>query len=119
MLVRRGSPEYCHLVHLYVPQNRPGMVENVDYSARVACNNGSYHISYTDDMARVTCPKCYLAYEEAQLQARYQTNLLPPQKRSGINWTEIQPEAWVDSNPVHSNRGLGREFLKPIFESLE
>lgn len=61
----------------------------------------------------------FLIRENAEIEARYQTNLIQPRKQSGINWTEIQPETWVHSNPIHSNRTIGREVLKPFFESLE
>jgi hypothetical protein len=62
MISKRGSP-YLHdkresLVHLRIPQYRKGMVEGVDYSTRIKCNNGNYHILYTDDLREVTCPIC-------------------------------------------------------------
>jgi hypothetical protein len=58
--VRRGHPNHedRNLVHLYVPQDRPGMIENVDYSVRVACINGNYHINYSDNPEKITCPQC-------------------------------------------------------------
>lgn len=62
MISKRGSP-YLHdkvesLVHLRIPQYRKGMTEGVHYSTRIKCNNGNYHILYTDDPKQVTCPLC-------------------------------------------------------------
>ncbi len=56
--MKRGKPEINSVVHLYVEQFRKGMVQGVDYSLKVMCNHGGYHINYTDKPSEVTCPQC-------------------------------------------------------------
>lgn len=60
MMFTRGSPVQSQngIVHLRIPQQRPGMKEGVDYSTQVACHNGNYHIYYTNHLSEVTCEKC-------------------------------------------------------------
>lgn len=72
---KRGSPGPYQVIHLYVRQFRPGMVEGLDYSLKVACNNGNFHIWYSDKTDQVTCPECLRANER-------QTHLCLTKKRS-------------------------------------
>lgn len=47
-------------IHLRRPQHDrpPGLVEGTDYPVATACCTGAYHIRFTNDRAKVTCPAC-------------------------------------------------------------
>lgn len=59
-IMQRGSPDMKdkNLVHLRIEQNRPGMVEHADYSIATKCSQGNYHMYFTNDKKKVTCPNC-------------------------------------------------------------
>ncbi len=55
-IFNRGKPapaEHELFVHLYIPKSRDGCHE-----ARPKCGNGAYHIVFTSDPGKVTCPAC-------------------------------------------------------------
>lgn len=59
----QGQPEHDAVVHRRVPQRRPGMVEGdrgawTDYRPKMVCLHGGFHIRFTDNLKRVTCPRC-------------------------------------------------------------
>ena len=55
---RRGKPDHNDKIHLRINQNRPGMVEHADYAIATKCNQGNYHMFFTNDKKKVTCPIC-------------------------------------------------------------
>lgn len=64
---KRGRPDNQKIVHLYEKQYRAGMVEGRDYNLKVLCNNGSWHIWYTKNVDRVTCPACIERMQKNEL----------------------------------------------------
>lgn len=59
-MMTRGNPDHSQrgIVHLRIPQQRPGMVEGIDFSTHVVCDTGAYHIHFTNHEVEVTCEKC-------------------------------------------------------------
>ncbi len=49
----RGNPDAGGLIHSYVPPTRDGC-----HKAKPVCGNGAFHLRWTDNKARVTCPAC-------------------------------------------------------------
>lgn len=49
----RGMPEIGSNIHLFVPSAKRGVNK-----PRSSCNNGNYHIFWTEDIHQVTCGEC-------------------------------------------------------------
>jgi hypothetical protein len=56
-MMTRGNPQDA-IIHLRVPQQRPGMKEGEGFPTHVACHTGKYHIHITNHVTDVTCEKC-------------------------------------------------------------
>jgi rubredoxin len=52
-ITKRGKPDDGAVVHMRVPRGR----READYPA---CNNGGFHIRWSDLPREVTCPVCKL-----------------------------------------------------------
>lgn len=57
-IMQRGKPDHDDKIHLRIEQNRPGMVEHADYNTETKCFYGGWHMFFTNDKKKVTCPIC-------------------------------------------------------------